>query len=214
MKIRQFTFNLFQENTYVVYDENSSDCAIIDPGCYYPEDEKTLVNFLTDNGLVPSKVLYTHCHLDHTFGARFLAKQFPTISFYADAKEQTNIDIFHEQGVLFGIDVKEEPPSISHYVYEGEKITVGNMQFSVLETPGHSAGGVCYYCESEKVLFSGDTLFCGSIGRSDLYGGNYQQLIQSIKNKIFSLPDDVIVYCGHGYATTVREEKQGNPYIS
>lgn len=214
MKIRQFTFNLFQENTYVVYDENSSDCAIIDPGCYYPEEEKSLLNFLKDNGLVPSKVLYTHCHLDHTFGARFLAKQFSTISFYADAKEQTNIDIFHEQGVLFGIDVKEEPPSISHYVYEGEKITVGNMQFSVLETPGHSAGGVCYYCESGKVLFSGDTLFCGSIGRSDLYGGNYQQLIQSIKNKILSLPDDVTVYCGHGYATTVREEKQGNPYIS
>lgn len=213
MKIRQFTFNLFQENTYVVYDENSSDCAIIDPGCYYPEEEKTLVNFLNNNNLVPSKVLYTHCHLDHSFGSKFLAEQYPSIAFYGDAKEQYYIDNSEEQSIMFGIGI-QRPPSISHYVYEGEKITIGNSQFQVLETPGHSIGGVCYYCESKKVLFCGDSLFAGSIGRTDLYGGNYQLLIQSIKTKILSLPDDVTIYCGHGYATTVEEEKHGNPYIS
>lgn len=212
MKIKRFSFNFFQENTYVVYDEGISDCAIIDPGCYFPEEENSLLKFLTDNNLTPSKVLYTHCHLDHDFGANFLIGQFPAIKFYGHQKEQANIDNAEAQGRLFGVSL-QQPPSISHYVFEGEKITVGENSFTVIETPGHSAGGVCYFCESDKILFSGDTLFAGSIGRSDLFGGNGQALVDSIRTKLMTLPDDVTVYPGHGYTTTIADEKHGNPFI-
>lgn len=212
MIIKRFTFNFFQENTYVVYDEGGTDCAIIDPGCYFPEEERTLIQFLTNNHLIPSKVLYTHCHLDHAFGANFLAGEFPSLKFYAHEKEQANINNAEEQGRLFGVSL-QQPPSISHYVFEGETIAIGNNSFTVIETPGHSAGGVCYFCKSEKTLFSGDTLFAGSIGRSDLFGGNGQMLLDSIRTKLMTLPDDVTVYTGHGYPTTIAEEKHGNPFI-
>ncbi|MBQ3676109.1 MAG: MBL fold metallo-hydrolase [Bacteroidales bacterium] len=213
MKIKRFSFNPFQENTYIVYDEKSLDCAVIDPGCYFPEEQNCLLQFLQDNNLHPSKVLYTHCHLDHCFGATFLAEQFPALKFYGHTNEQENINIAEQQGAVFGIDF-QQPPSISHYVFDGEKITIGNNSLTVIETPGHSAGGVCYYCENEKILFSGDTLFAGSVGRTDLFGGNMQMLIQAINTKLMTLPDDVTVYCGHGYTTTINEEKHGNPYIS
>lgn len=212
MKIKQFTFNPFQENTYIVYNESTLDCAIIDPGCLYPEEEHKLCKFLDDNQLKPTKIVYTHCHLDHSCGTSFISEKYPSIACYGHANEQTNIDNTYEQGQLFGI-ITQQPPPISHYVFEGETIKVADEQCIVIETPGHSAGGVCYYFEKKGILFSGDTLFAGSVGRTDLMGGNMEQLINSIKNKLFTLPENVTVLCGHGYPTTIGEEKQGNPYI-
>lgn len=212
MKFKKFTFNLLQENTYVVYDENSSDCAIIDPGNFYPEEGVELVNFIKNHNLVPSKVLFTHCHLDHIFGARFLAEEFPLLQWYGHQEEQYFIDNVQEQGEMFGVRM-DVPPSISHYVYDGEKISVAESELQVIHTPGHSRGCVCYYCEKDNILFSGDTLFCSGIGRTDLYGGSMEAIINSIQTKLFVLPEDTMVYCGHSGATTIGYEKHSNPYI-
>ena len=212
MKIKQFTFNILRENTYVIYDENSSDCAVIDPGMYYPEEERELVDFFNENNLVPSKILFTHCHLDHLFGARFLKSVYPLLKTYADEREQYFITNVEEQGQMFGLKM-ETPPSISNYVFDGEMITVANSELKVLSTPGHSPGGVCFYNEKDAVVFSGDALFANGIGRTDLYGGSYQNLIQAIQTKLMTLPENTKVLCGHGPATTIGEEKHSNPYI-
>ncbi len=212
MKIKQFVFNILRENTYVIYDEDSSDCAIIDPGMYYPEEREEIVAFLNNHNLVPSKLLFTHCHVDHIFGAHFLVEQYPTIGCYADQAEQYFIDNAQSQGSMFGVQL-ETPPSISHFLYEGEKIQVGNSTLQVIGTPGHSPGGVCFYCENDAVLFSGDALFAGCIGRSDLYGGNEYKLCEGIRNKLCTLPENTVVLSGHGPQTTIGEEKHSNPYI-
>ncbi len=212
MQIKVFSFNPFQEKTYVIYDEETSDCAIIDPGCYYDDEKQKLVIFLTENQLVPTKILYTHCHLDHVFGAKFLAEQYPLVKFYAHPYENYFIEHALEEWQKFGITI-QQPPAISHFVSEQEKIFIGSIILQVICTPGHSLGGVCYYCEKEKVLFCGDTIFAGSVGRTDLFGGNEDTLINSIRQKIFTLPDETQLYCGHGYPTTIGNEKQSNPYL-
>lgn len=212
MKFKRFTFNILRENTYVLYDENCTDCAIIDPGMYYPEEEQEIIDFLNTNNLIPSKILFTHCHLDHLFGARFLKSVYPLLQFYADEREQYFIDNVEEQGMMFGLKM-DVPPSISHYVFDGEKISFAKSELIVLSTPGHSPGGVCFYSEKDAIVFSGDALFANGIGRTDLHGGSYQNLIQGIQSKLMTLPETTQVFCGHGPQTTIGEEKHSNPYI-
>ncbi|MCQ2959131.1 MAG: MBL fold metallo-hydrolase [Bacteroidales bacterium] len=212
MKIKQFVFNHFAENTFVIIDEETSSCAIIDPGCFRNTERQELLSFLNENNLIPEKVLYTHCHIDHTFGSRFLAETFPNIKFYAHQAEQHFIDGAIEQGQMFGVTI-EQPPSIGHYLFDGETISVGNIQFKVIHTPGHSLGCVCFYCEKEKIAFTGDTLFANCIGRTDFYGGSYESILNSLKDKLLLLPEDTKVLPGHGPYTTIREEKNTNPYI-
>lgn len=213
MKIKLFTFNPFSENTYIIYNDNSADCVVIDPGCYSTSEEQRLMEFFRNHNLTPTKVLYTHCHLDHAFGAKFLAENFPSIEFYAHVNEHYFIENAIAESRLFGIEI-QQPPALTHYVSDGEKIPVADTEFIVIHTPGHSSGGICYYCEKEHVLFCGDTLFAGSVGRSDLHGGNEEMLIHSIRQKLFILPDETQAYTGHGYPTTIGEEKRGNPYVS
>ena len=212
MKIKQFTFNLLKENCYVAFDEDTHDCAIIDPGCYYPEEKEKLSSFLKNENLVPDKILLTHGHLDHLFGAQYLTEEFPLAKVYAHRNDQGFIDHVAEQGRMFGIDIEQTAP-ISHYVAEGELISIGKTKLHVICTPGHSPGGVCYYCEEKNVLFSGDTIFLESVGRTDLYGGSDEILYNSLHSKIFTLPGDTTIYPGHGPATSVGYEKHSNPYI-
>ncbi|MCQ2608935.1 MAG: MBL fold metallo-hydrolase [Bacteroidales bacterium] len=212
MKIKQFVFNILRENTYVIYDEGCSDCAIIDPGMYYPEEREEIITFLNNHNLVPSKLLFTHCHVDHIFGAHFLKEQYPTIGCYAHQNEQYFIDNAQTQGSMFGVQI-DTPPSISDYLYEGKELQVGNSNLRVIETPGHSPGGVCFYDEADSLVFTGDALFAGCIGRSDLYGGNEYKLVEGIRTKLCSLPENTAVLSGHGPQTTIGEEKHSNPYI-
>ena len=212
MKIKQFTFNLLKENCYVLFDENTHDCAIIDPGSYYPEEKEKLSLFLKNENLVPEKILYTHGHLDHIFGAQHLIEEFPLAKIHAHHNEQCFIDHIAEQSSMFGLEINETP-AISHQIVDDEQISLGKIKLHVLFTPGHSPGGVCYYCEENNLLFSGDTIFLESVGRTDLYGGSEEKLRNSIHTKIFTLPDNTTIYPGHGPTTSVGYEKNSNWYI-
>lgn len=213
MRIQRFICNQFGENCYVIFDGTSKSCAIIDPGFYFPEEEQAIASFLKENNLMPDKILFTHCHLDHIFGAQFLVKQFPHIQLYGHEYEEYLIEHAEEQSILFGINLNAIPPHITHFINDGDTISIGTCTLHVIYTPGHSPGGVCFYDEENKIVFCGDTLFAQSIGRSDLYGGDEQTLLASIRQKLMTLPDDVRILSGHGPYTSIEQEKHTNPYI-
>lgn len=211
MEIKAFQFSPFAENTYILYDK-SGEAVVVDPGCYYPQEQKTLSDFLTQNNLNLKKVLYTHCHLDHTFGANYICKTYKGIEFIAHEAEQVFIESAKAHAMSFGLQM-EQPPRITNFINEGDLITFGNTTLHVICVPGHSPGGLCFYNKEQGDLLPGDILFQGSIGRSDLPGGNHAQLIDGIKKKLLCLPENVVVYPGHGEYTTIGNEKASNPYL-
>ncbi len=202
---------MLQENCYVVNDE-TKECVIIDCGAYYPEERQAIVNYIRDNGLTPKYLLATHGHLDHHFGIDTIYKEFGLKPCVA-AADQHLIETLPEQGAdMFGMRVEGDFPPAGHLFEENEIICFGNTQLQIIETPGHSRGSVCFYNAKEKVLFSGDTLFRGSIGRTDLGGGSMMQIIQSLRH-LAQLPDETVVYSGHGPHTTIGNELAHNPYM-
>lgn len=210
MQIQKFTFNPFQENTYIVYDE-SKEALIIDPGCYDSRDEKELVDFIESNGLKPVRLLNTHAHIDHVFGNQFIANK------YDLELELHELDFpILEAAVLaaqtYGFNYKESPKAGKKLV-EGEYIEFGSTKLKIIHVPGHAPGHVVFYNEAEKIIIGGDVLFRGSIGRTDLPGGNHQQLLDQIRQKLFVLPTDVTVYPGHGPETTIGYELSHNPFF-
>jgi len=211
MQIRLFTFNPFSQNTYLLTDD-SKECVIIDPGCYFDEEKESLKKYIDANELSLTKVLYTHCHLDHAFGAKYLGDTFPDVTFVANKEEQYFIDNFQSQAQRFNLPM-DKPPVITEFVDDNDIITFGNTSLKALLCPGHSPGSLCYYSEKDAVLFAGDVLFNGSIGRTDLEFGDYDVIINSIATKLKILPDNTTVYCGHGPKTTIGKEKVNNPYI-
>lgn len=210
IQLKSFVFSDFQENTYLLY--SGKDCLIIDPGCFTPDEKSQLHTFIEKNNLSPQMVLYTHCHPDHIFGASYLAQNFPGIIFKAHNEEEAVLKVNKQLAMVLGITI-EKPPSLSGFINEGDIIPLGKSRIKTLHVPGHSPGSICYYLESEKMLFAGDVLFAGSIGRTDLPGGNYDMLITNIRKKLLTLPDDVVVYSGHGSATTIGNEKRYNPFF-
>lgn len=212
MQIQTFVFNHFGQNTYVVIDEHTKTCAVIDPGCFFEEEKQKLRSFIHNSNLTLNKILFTHCHLDHAFGAQFVAKEFADVAVYAHKNESIFIADAINQSLRFGITM-EQPPKITNYVAEGDIIEIGDLQFFAIHVPGHSPGSICYYNAEHKVIFCGDVLFAGSIGRSDLPGGNHELLLQGITSKLMVLPDDVTVYSGHGPTTSILVERNTNPYF-
>lgn len=210
VQIKTFYFNVLRECTYLLYDE-SGECVIIDPGCENASEASRVEKFVKENGLKPVKVLLTHGHFDHIVGISLL-EQIWDMKYYAHKNEIALLPRYCKEGEYVGFYVKE-PNSTINQIVEGDIIPFGNSALQVIETPGHSHGGVCYYIPEAKMLFSGDTLFQGSIGRTDLYLGDMRQLLSNIKNKLMILPDDVQVYPGHGYSTTIEEEKRDNPFL-
>lgn len=210
MQVVTFTFNDFAENTYVLYDE-SGNCAIVDPGCHKHSEQQELVNFIAQNNLTPTHLMNTHCHIDHVLGNAFVAKKYG-IPLYLHKDELITYNDTGRWGQFFGL-VIEEIPDHQIFIDESSDITFGNSALKVLFTPGHSIASVSFYHSSSKQLISGDVLFYQSIGRTDLPGGNHATLIASIKNKLFALPDDTIVYSGHGPATSIGFEKKHNPFL-
>jgi len=210
-KIKIFTFNPFSENTYIIAAENG-ECVIIDPGCADREEEKILADYISGNGLKPVKLLNTHCHIDHILGNVFCMEKYG-IELYANKEDIYNIKAADAFAESFGVRKPGSPPP-THYLREGDTVVFGNVILEVLFTPGHSAGHVVFYNRNGNYVIGGDVLFRESIGRTDLPGGNYAVLIRSITEKMFGLPDDTVVYPGHGPETTIGHEKVHNPFLN
>ncbi len=208
--IQEFTFGPFQENTYVLYDE-TKECVIIDPGCYDNKERIALETFISKGNLKPVKLLNTHCHLDHVFGNGFVAKKY-NIPLEIHLKDQGMLDALLFSANKYGLDAQPSPaPSV--YLNEGDVIKFGNSILEIVFTPGHSPGSITFYNREQKFMISGDVLFYGSIGRTDLPGGDYATLLNSIKNKLLPLGDDFKVYSGHGPTTNIGFERMNNPFF-
>lgn len=211
LKIRHFTFNPIQENTYVIFNETGA-CAIIDPGCYFEYEYKELTDFIDSNKLAPKCLLNTHCHLDHVFGNKFIADTY-NLTLQIHRGEKILLDYAPESGKKWGLPFNNYKGDLI-CLNEGDEIILGNDKLSVLLTPGHSPASISFYCEAGKFVVAGDVLFHGGIGRTDLPGGDYDTLISSIRNKLFTLADEVVVYPGHGPETTIGYEKKHNPFLT
>lgn len=211
MTVKTFTFNPFQENTYLVYDENKQ-AIVFDCGIILDYEKKAFNAYIADNQINIVKVLNTHLHLDHQFGNRFLAETYQ-VKPEAHVEDEFLLDNVKAQGAMFGIPIKEDPQPIDAYIVDNQEFEVGSMRFKALHVPGHSPGSVAFYFEDEGCVFVGDVLFKGSIGRTDLPKGDYATLIRSIQNRLLPLPDSTVIYSGHGPTTTIAEEKANNPYL-
>lgn len=211
LNIQVFTFNPFQENTYVLYDE-TGDAVIVDPGCSNRMEDKELSEWIASKQLTPRLILLTHSHIDHILGAYFVKDKY-RIPLCIHPKDESTLKSGKIVAGMYGIDNYTEV-SADRYVDEKDTVEFGNQKMSVLFLPGHAPGHVGYYHKDQKVVIGGDVLFRNSIGRTDLPGGDFDTLISSIHQKLFTLPDDVVVYPGHGPETTIGEEKVSNPFCA
>jgi hydroxyacylglutathione hydrolase len=210
LHIQSFTFNPVQENTYIIYNE-TRQCCIIDPGCYFAAEEKALTDFISANNLVPTYLLNTHCHLDHIFGNRFIHKTYG-LSLHLHQLEKPVLEYGPTAGQQWQMPFDNYDGELK-FLEEGDVVKLGNEELHVLFTPGHSPGSISFYSKEHKFLISGDVLFEGSVGRTDLPGGSFEVLEQSILTKLYTLPEDVIVYPGHGDSTTIGDEMKTNPFV-
>lgn len=210
INIQSFTFNPFQENTYILYDETNK-AVIIDPGCYEQNEQEELRKFIEDKNLKVTELVNTHCHVDHVLGNAFVKRVF-SVPFRIHLKELSTLKSVESYGPAYGFHAYEslEPDA---FFKEGEKILFGNSSLDILFLPGHSVGHVAFYSPDFDFCIGGDVLFYRSIGRYDLPGGDYNVLMNSIKTKLFTLPDSTIIYPGHGPVTTIGDEKKLNPFM-
>lgn len=213
MKIQKFEFNMFPVNTYVLWDEDTKDAVIIDPGCFFPNEKTTLKNFIKQNNLKVNRLLNTHLHLDHILGNTFVAEEFG-VKPEANQEDEFWLIGAEQQARMFGFELQEEQVQLGNYLNEGEQVKFGNITLDIIKVPGHSPGSVAFYNKESGDLFSGDVLFYESIGRADLQGGNFQQLKDNIIKKLFILPKETIIHSGHGPSTTIGHEKMYNPFFT
>ncbi|HEU5261262.1 MAG TPA: MBL fold metallo-hydrolase [Gemmatimonadales bacterium] len=206
MKIVQIPNGQFVENSYLVIDEGRGECAIVDPG----EEAGLIVHKLTAAGARPAAIWITHAHLDHVLGVARLKRE-TGVPVYLHPADRELYDHVVQQGLAFGMPTQALPPPDRDFV-PGEEVRVGDLTFTVRHTPGHSPGSVCLV--GDGVVFTGDVLFAGSIGRTDLPGGDFETLIKSIERELLPLPDSTIVYSGHGPETTIGRERLGNPFLT
>lgn len=212
IQIKKFTFNPVQENTYVLYDETKA-CVIIDPGNLFDYEDEQLDNFIADQGLTVRQVICTHCHFDHLFGVNHLREKYQA-PFSAHEAENMLIDQYPDWCGMRGLNGVEPVAHPDIYLNDGDILEHGSSKLQFLHVPGHSPGSLAIYCEAQQFIIVGDVLFQGSIGRTDLPAGNFEQLIEGIKTKLLTLPAEVKVYCGHGGETTIGEEKKRNPFLT
>ncbi len=208
--VKTFTFNPVQENTYLLYNEKG-ECCIIDPGCYFPEEREELKTGIEKTGGKPVLLLNTHCHLDHVFGNKFVYDTWK-LPLHLHEKEEALLEYAPVSGEKWGMPFENYTGPLV-WLVPGEKIKLGDDELDILFTPGHSPGSVSFYSEKDGFVIGGDVLFDGSIGRTDLPGGDYNTLINSIQTQFFTLPDETKVYAGHGPVTTVGFEKMNNPFV-
>lgn len=212
MKIKQIPNNPFQENTYVVWDEATMEAAIVDCGALFPQEEERINAFVNDNNLKIKYILNTHLHLDHCFGNAWAAERYGVLPM-AHEDDETLLARMGEQARMFGLPFEVRTEKLGGYLKDGDVLKLGDNEIKVIHTPGHSRGGLCFYIPAAGWLVSGDSLFEGSIGRTDLEGGSYATLIKSITERLLILPEETVVYPGHGAYTTIGEEKKSNPFL-
>lgn len=210
MKIARFTFNPFEENTYILYDETRA-CVIVDPGCYDSDEQAALTDYIAQHALQPVKLILTHCHIDHVLGIKFLSAQYGLTPEIHPA-EFPLLTAAPAVGRMYGIQADASPTPLQTLA-DGAVLQFGETILHQLHTPGHSPGSICFYHAESGSVIGGDVLFKGSIGRTDLPGGDMSTLLLSIREKLFSLPDEVVVYPGHGPETTLGFEKTNNPFL-
>ena len=208
MKIQSFTFNPFQENTYVVSGETGS-AIIIDPGCYDRSEQQVLKDYIAQEGLTVKGLWNTHCHIDHVLGNAFVAETW-NVPLFAHKEELFTLSMARRSADMYGMEAYIDSPEPTIFVEDNQVLEVDDLKFKVIFGPGHCVGHVAFYCEEENVLLGGDILFRGSFGRTDLPGGDMETLKKTIFERIFTLPENTVVYSGHGPATTIGEEKTTN----
>jgi glyoxylase-like metal-dependent hydrolase (beta-lactamase superfamily II) len=211
LHLQAFTFNPFQENTYVLYNE-AKEAWIIDPGMFNTHEQMELDGFITANGLTPIRLLLTHAHIDHILGAAYVSEKYNLLPEVHEA-DLFFVNRMPESARMYGVPA-EACPQPKAFIQEKDVYQLGPHAFVCIHTPGHSPGSISFYCKEEQLLISGDVLFQGSIGRSDLPMGDHTTLINSIVTKLLPLGDDVKVYSGHGPATTIGHERLSNPFLS
>ena len=211
MKIKRFVFNPFQENTFVLYDE-SKECVIIDPGCYEKAEEEELENFISENGLKPVALLNTHCHIDHILGNQFVAEKWG-VELQMHKDDLPLLENAGQVSKMYGLQNYSGSPFPKHFLKEGDKFTFGESKLDVIFTPGHAPGHICFYSKKYNFIISGDVIFQMSIGRTDLPFGDFDTLIKSITEKIFPLPGQTQIHCGHGPSTVLNYEREHNPFL-
>ncbi len=210
LAVKTFTFSPVQENTYVLYNERKQ-CCIIDPGCYFPGERDELKTGIEKTGLKPVLLLNTHCHLDHVFGNKFVHDTWG-LTLHLHELEKPVLDFAPQSGLMWQLPFDNyEGPLV--YLKEGNIIKIGNDQLEIRFSPGHSPGSVSFYHAEGGFIIGGDVLFNGSVGRTDLPGGDFDTLVNSIQTQFFTLPDETKVYSGHGPVTTVGFEKMNNPFV-
>lgn len=212
MIIKRFVFNMLEVNTYVLADEDTREAVVIDAACMTTSECQALEKYIADNRLQPKHLLNTHLHFDHIFGNRFIYERYGLETEASAADEDWLVEA-PQRTRMFGLTFPGRPTSISRYLNEGDTVTFGQCKLLCISVPGHSRGSLVFHAPESECIFSGDALFKRSIGRTDLPGGDHQTLLQSIREKLLVLPDDTIVYPGHGDSTTIGEEKHGNWFL-
>ncbi|MFC2086620.1 MBL fold metallo-hydrolase [Bacteroidota bacterium] len=210
LNIKTFVFNPFQENTFIVSNEKN-ECIVIDAGCYDENEFERVNTFIKKNDFNPVKLINTHCHIDHILGVERLKNEFQ-IDFACHKDDLFLLNHATEMSRNFGVPF-DNPPVPDSYYSEYDTIKFGVSEIEIMHVPGHSPGSIALLCKEQSFVIVGDVLFNGSIGRTDLPGGNYETLIQSIKEKLFVLPDETVVYSGHGPETSIHKEKNTNPFF-
>lgn len=210
-EVLKLTYNDFQENTFIVYDE-TKECIIFDPGCFRKGEKENLTEQITKLGLKPVRLINTHCHLDHVFGNAFVAETY-NLGLEVHKGELPLLTAYPEICEYYGIVGADISPQPEKFINEGDIIRFGNTELLALFTPGHSPASLCFYCKKDAFIIAGDVLFYESIGRSDLPGGDYNTLIKSIKTQLLPLGDHIKVYPGHGPATTIGHERSNNQFL-
>lgn len=210
ISIHIFTFNALQENTYLLYDE-TKECIIIDPGCYDREEQKELADFISSKNLKPVLLVNTHCHVDHVLGNAFVAEQYKLIV-HTSKIEEAQLRSVKLYAPMYGFTNYHEVENVKH-IEVGEKIRFGSSELEILSVPGHSPGHLAFWNKTQGFCIAGDVLFRGSIGRYDLPGGDYKTLERSIKEVMYALPNETVIYAGHGPKTDIGFEKKNNPYV-
>jgi glyoxylase-like metal-dependent hydrolase (beta-lactamase superfamily II) len=208
--IKEFVFNSFATNTYILSD-NTNECIIIDPGCTNQNEETALTEYIENNELKPVAILNTHFHVDHIAGIYFTKNKY-NIDVYGNNNDNYLVDAAIDSGKVYGMDIKEAP-KMDKFLNDGDIFKFGNSELKVILVPGHSKGSLAYYSEENNFVISGDVLFNGSIGRTDLAGGDLDVLLKSIKEKLFTLDQNTVVYSGHGPETTIGNEINSNPFL-